>query len=88
MNNNCNIDLVLSTLGAHSFNFVAPNVGGGNHHLVVSWEFKCTDNSGNTVMPCSMAYATNTAGACAGPGSVTVSQVKAFSQSGGISVGP
>jgi hypothetical protein len=86
MNNNCNIDLILSTLGAHSFNFVAPNVGGGNHHLVVSWEFQCTNNSG--VTPCSMAYTTNTAGACAGPGSVTVTQVKAFSQSGGISVGP
>ncbi|HWY51079.1 MAG TPA: hypothetical protein VNW72_06315 [Chthoniobacterales bacterium] len=86
MNNNCNIDLVTSTLAAHGFNFVAPNVGGGNHHLVVSWDFECTNNG--TTAPCSTAYTTNTAGACAGPGSVTVTQVKAFSQSGGITVGP
>jgi hypothetical protein len=86
MTNNCNIDLVESTLAAHSFNFVAPNVGGGNHHLVVSWDFECTNNG--TSAPCSMAYTTNTAGACAGPGSVTVTQTKAFSQSGGIAIGP
>ena len=46
MNNNCSLDLVLSTLGAHSFNYVAPNVAGGNHHLQVSWEFQCTDDAG------------------------------------------
>lgn len=86
-NNNCNIDLIESTLAAHSFDFVAPNVGGGTHTLVVSWEFECTDNNGNTT-PCTVAYTTNTAGACAGPGTVTVTQVKAFSQSGGILIGP
>ena len=86
-NNNCNIDLVESTLAAHSFDFVAPNVGGGTHTLVVSWAFECTDNAG-TPTACTMAYTTNTAGACAGPGTVTVTQVKAFSQSGGISIGP
>jgi hypothetical protein len=78
MSNNCNIDLVTSTLAAHGFNFIAPNVPGGNHHLVVSWDFECTNNG--TTVPCSMAYTTNTAGACAGPGSVTVTQVKNFSQ--------
>jgi hypothetical protein len=81
--NPCNIDLVESSLAAHSFNFVAPNVGGGTHHLQVQWQFKCTDNSGTTV-PCSMAYTTNTAGACAGPGDVTVTQVKTFTQSSGV----
>lgn len=85
--NNCSIDLVESTLAAHSFNFVAPNVGGGNHHLQVSWEFDCTDNTGANV-PCTAVYTANTAGACAGPGSVTVTQTKAFSQSGGIVIGP
>jgi hypothetical protein len=85
--NNCSIDLVESTLAAHSFNFVAPNVGGGTHHLQVTWEFDCTDNTGAGV-PCTMAYTANTAGACAGPGSVTVTQTKAFSQSGGIVIGP
>lgn len=86
MSNNCNIDLVTSTLAAHGFNFVAPNVPGGTHHLVVSWAFECTNNG--TTAPCSMAYTTNTAGACAGPGSVTVTQVKNFSQSAPIVIGP
>jgi len=85
--NNCSIDLVESTLAAHSFNFVAPNVGGGNHHLQVTWKFDCTDNSGANV-PCTTVYTANTAGACAGPGSVTVTQTKAFTQSGGVVIGP
>ena len=84
--NNCNIDLVTSTLEAHSFDFVAPNVGGGTHQIQVRWEFQCTSNGVDT--PCTMAYTTNTAGACAGPGTVTVTQTKAFSQSGGITIGP
>ena len=87
LNNNCSIDLVESTLAAHSFNFVAPNVGGGTHRLQVSWTFDCTDNTGANV-PCTQVYTANTAGACAGPGSVTVTQVKAFTQSGGVTIGP
>jgi hypothetical protein len=86
-NNNCNIDLVESTLAAHSFNFVAPNVGGGTHHLQVSWLFECTDSNGNSIA-CSTAYTTNTAGACAGPGSVTVTQTKNFKQNSTIAIGP
>jgi len=81
----CNIELALSTLSAHAFNFIAPNVGGGNHRLKVEWEFQCYGNDGEEV-PCTTAYSANTAGACAGPGTVTVQQVKAFSQSGGITV--
>jgi hypothetical protein len=87
VNNNCSIDLVESTLAAHSFNFVAPNVGGGNHHLVVQWAFQCTDNAG-VPTACTTAYTANTAGACAGPGSVTVTQVKNFSQDAPIVIGP
>lgn len=85
--NNCSLDLVQSTLSAHAFNFVAPNVGGGNHNLKVEWTFECTDNTGANV-PCTTVYTANTAGACAGPGSVTVQQVKAFNQSGGITIAP
>jgi hypothetical protein len=85
--NDCSMDLVESTLGAHSFNFVAPNVGGGTHNLKVEWAFVCTDNNGATT-PCSQAYTVNTAGACAGPGTVTVQQVKAFTQSGGVTFAP
>ena len=81
----CNIGLVTSTLAAHSFNFVATNVGGGVHPLKVTWEFQCTDANGNPTT-CSTAYVANTAGACAGPGTVTVVQTKAFTQSGGVAV--
>jgi hypothetical protein len=87
MNNNCDVDFVMSTLAAHSFDFVAPNVGGGTHQLAVRWEFECTNNAG-TVVPCTTTYTANTAGACAGPGTVTVVQTKAFSQSGGVTIGP
>jgi hypothetical protein len=85
MNNNCSIDLVESTLSAHSFNFIRTNVGGGVHPLKVTWEFVCTDNTGAT-MPCANTFMPNTAGACAGPGTIMVQQVKAFTQSGGIQV--
>jgi hypothetical protein len=86
-NNSCSVDLVLSTLAAHSFDFVAPNVGGGNHHLKVEWAFECTDNTGAPTL-CTTAYTTNTAGACAGPGTVTVTQVKNFSQTAPIVIAP
>jgi len=86
MNNTCSIDLIDSTLAAHSFDFVATNVTQGLHHVVVSWAFQCTSNGVPTA--CSTAYTTNTAGACAGPGSVTVTQTKVFSQSSGVTIGP
>lgn len=86
-NNNCDVDFVTSTLAAHSFDFVAPNVGGGTHQVEVRWEFQCTDNAGLPTA-CTAAYTANTAGACAGPGTITVTQTKAFSQSGGIVVQP
>jgi hypothetical protein len=81
----CNIDLALSTLSAHAFNFIVPNVGGGNHKLKVEWDFQCYGNDGEET-DCTTTFTPNTAGACAGPGTVTVQQVKAFSQSGGIKV--
>jgi hypothetical protein len=86
-NDNCNIDLILSTASAHSFNFVAPDVGGGAHHLVVTWSFLCDNGTGTlTAGACTKTFSNNSAAACAGPGSVTVQQVKAFSQSGGVSI--
>jgi hypothetical protein len=65
----CFIELVVSTLSAHSIDFVAPSVGGGIHPVKVEWQL---DPS-----------AANQA-ACVGPGVLTVQQVKTFSQSGGI----
>ena len=69
----CEIDLILSTLSAHSLDFVAGNVGGGEHEVVVEWRFQTSDNDGNSA-------------ACVGPGVFTVQQVKTFSTGGGIDI--
>jgi hypothetical protein len=83
------VDLVTSTLAAHSFDFVAPNVGGGDHRLKVAWEFTCSDAAGNmSPSNCTTTYTANTAGACAGPGAITVTQVKNFSQNTPIVIAP
>ena len=67
----CFIELVLSTLSAHSIDFVAPNVGGGTHTIQVEWSLDPSTATANEA-------------ACVGPGVLTVEQVKTFSQSGGI----
>jgi len=67
----CFIELILSTLSAHSLDFVAPSVGGGTHTVKVEWQLD-------------PSTATATEAACVGPGVLTVEQVKTFSQSGGI----
>ena len=85
--NDCDVALVMSTLAAHSFDFVAPDVGGGDHTLQVGWRFHCTDNTG-AEKPCANTFTPNTAGACAGPGSVTVTQVKNFSTATPIVIAP
>ncbi len=72
----CFIDLLLSTLSAHSFDFVAPSVGGGSHLLKVEWTLDMSGTNGGT------------AAACVGPGVITVQQVKNFSQSQPITIGP
>ena len=68
---NCNVDLILSTLSAHSFDFVVP-VGGGNHTLTATWSVFGSTSTGGTN------------GACVGPGLITVEQVKVFNNSGAI----
>ncbi len=69
----CEIELILSTLGAHSMDFVAGNVGGATHDIVVEWKLQPT--------------AANAAeAACVGPGVLTVQQVKTFSTGGGIDI--
>jgi hypothetical protein len=68
----CNIDLVLSTLAAHSYNFIA-QVPGGQHTVTATWSVVNTNTVGNA-----------TVGACLGPGNVTVTQYKVFQNSGAI----
>ena len=69
----CYLDFLQSTLSAHSFDFVAPNVGGGSHSLKVSWSIIDAPTNGGGVTA-----------ACVGPGVLTVEQVKNFSQNSGI----
>ena len=49
--------------------------------------FQCTDNTGMEE-PGTEVYTENTAGAYAGRGSVTVTQMKNFKQNSTISIGP
>ena len=70
----CNFDLILSTLSAHSFDFVVP-VGVGKPHVVTtSWSTVGAGVVGDSHVA-----------SCVGPGIVTVTQVKVFNNSGSLS---
>ncbi len=71
----CFIDLVLSTLSAHSLDFVAGNVGVGDHTLQVQWKLTPSEANANE-------------SACVGPGVLSVQQVKTFATGGGIVIDP
>jgi hypothetical protein len=73
---NCSLELILSTLSMNSGDFVVGNVGGGVHTVKVEWRFEDSDATGGN------------AAACVGPATMTVTQVKTFSQSGGIEILP
>ena len=65
----CNFEILLTTLSAHSFDFVVPNMKNGNHKVVMSWSMIGTDKTtigGSTL-------------SCVGPVTLTVQQVKNFS---------
>jgi len=71
---NCNFEILLTTLSAHSFDFTVP-VGNGRHRVLMQWAMIGTNNNtlgGNTA-------------ACVGPVSLTVQQVKNFSNNQEIS---
>jgi len=68
----CNLELILSTLSAHSFDFVASDIPGGLRTVEVTVNFHDSDGTGGN------------AAACIGPGVVTITQTKVFSQSSGI----
>lgn len=70
----CELELVLSTLAAHSYNFVGHDIPGGTRTVTIDVNFLDLDaTDGNEA-------------ACVGPGSVTVTQVKVFSSSDGIDI--
>ncbi len=71
----CNFELILSTLSAHSYNFVT-QVPGGTHTITAEWSVIDANANG--------APGTNVA-ACLGPGNIAVTQTKVFTNSGGLS---
>ena len=72
-NPNCNFDLILSTLSAHNYDFVA-QVPGGYHRIDATWS---TIGQG--------ASSGSSTASCVGPGVVTVTQTKVFQQNGTLS---
>ena len=71
----CNFDILLTTLSAHSFDFVVPMPGNGTHKVAVLWsEIGSTKSTtgGTTV-------------SCVGPAEITVQQVKNFHNDAKIS---
>jgi hypothetical protein len=76
------VQLILSTLSAHSFNFTRGQVPGGIHTVKMNWWFGCDDGTGTLrTSACKSTFAPNTAAACAGPGTLTVTQVQDFRHS-------
>lgn len=67
----CGFDLTLSTLSAHSFNFIA-QVPNGQHHVTATW----------TLTGVNQTAGSSSVAACVGPGDVTVTQTKIFNSSG------
>jgi hypothetical protein len=69
----CNFDLILSTLSAHSYDFVA-QVPNGSHTITSTWSVIGQETAGN---PNNARTAS-----CVGPGVLTVTQTKVFKQNG------
>jgi hypothetical protein len=79
------VDLILSSLSAHSFNFTEGNVPGGIHTVKVKWYFGCDNGTGSlSTAQCMSTFVPNSAAACAGPGTLTVTQVQQFQHSSQI----
>jgi hypothetical protein len=68
----CNFEILLTTLSAHSFDFVAP-VGNGSHKVLLTWGMIGSNTTGGSTA------------ACVGPVSLTVQQVKNFNNDATIS---
>lgn len=67
----CNFELILSTLSAHSFDFVVPVDKGKPHTVTADWKVIGAGPTANVA-------------SCVGPGILTVEQVKVFNNSGAL----
>ncbi len=68
----CNFEMILSTLGARSFNFIV-TLPGGSYDINADWSLFGESTTGQS-----------STAACVGPGTLTVVQTKVFNNSGGI----
>lgn len=73
-NPNCNFELVLSTLSAHSYDYVV-QVPGGEHTITATWSVIGNVSGGTNGNKASPGYAS-----CVGPGVLTLTQTKMFNQ--------
>ena len=76
----CNLDLIESTLSAHSFDFVIPQTAfsdGKSHTVHAVWNVSNGSATGATPGGSVLA--------CVGPGIVTLTQTKVFNNSGSLS---
>ena len=80
------VQLILSSLAAHSFEFVRGDAPGGIHNVTMKWFFGCDDGTGTLrTSACSTGvFLPNSAAACAGPGVLSVQQVQQFKHSSQI----
>ncbi len=72
-NPTCNFEILLTTLSAHSFDFVVKMPGNGTHNVYVMWGQEGSTSGGGSIA------------SCVGPGIVTIEQVKNFKNSQPIS---
>ncbi len=72
----CNFELILSTLSAHSFDFVIPVGLGKPHTVTAEWSVIGLGAKGDS-----------TVASCVGPGILTVTQMKVFNNSGALIIG-
>jgi hypothetical protein len=72
----CNFELILSTLSAHSFDFVVPVGLGKPHTVTAEWSVIGLGAKGDSTVQ-----------SCVGPGILTVTQMKVFNNSGALVIG-
>jgi hypothetical protein len=73
----CNFELILSTLSAHSFDFIVPVANGKPHVIKAAWSVIGQATTGDS-----------STASCVGSGVLTVTQAKVFNNSGSLTFTP
>jgi hypothetical protein len=80
------ISLLLDTVGAHHFNFVAFDVGPGDHTIDVTVEIVAAGETTETALDDETTLNTTNATAVKGPMNITVEAVKSCNQAGCVAI--